>query len=184
MLLAGVEDKVPGRSDVPGLRCYLQVLRTKSQEDQMCQVWDVTCRCWGQSPRKIRCAKFEMLLAGVEDKVPGRSDVPSLKCYLQVFKIKSREGQVERVTDAYTVIGKNLFKKETNIQAFTNLKVTLTTGHRGIIEGGFGQSGKVKVRIPGKGIIYIYVQKKRWMECNYAAHAILQTGTVIQSGRD
>ena len=38
VLLAGVEDKVPGRSDVPSLRCYLQVLRTKSQEDQMCQV--------------------------------------------------------------------------------------------------------------------------------------------------
>ena len=69
----------------------------------------------------------------------------------QVFKMKSREGLVERVTDAYSVIGKNLFKKETNIQAFTNLKVMLTSGHRGIIEGGFGQSGKVKVRIPGNG---------------------------------
>lgn len=64
--------------------------------------------------------------------------------------MKSREGQVERVSDAYSVIGKNLFKKETNIQAFANLKVTLSTGQKGVIEGGFGQSGKVKVRIPGK----------------------------------
>ena len=79
------------------------------------------------------------------------SGVLILWCDLQVFKIKFREGQVERVTDAYSVICKNLFKKETNIQAFTNLKVTLTSGHRGIIEGGFGQSGKVKVRIPGNG---------------------------------
>nr|KAG5699860.1 hypothetical protein BaRGS_034634 [Batillaria attramentaria] len=67
---------------------------------------------------------------------------------LKVYKLKMREGQVERATDAYSVIGKNLFKKETNIQAFANLKVTLSSGQRGIIEGGFGQSGKVKVRIP------------------------------------
>ncbi|XP_076436674.1 selenocysteine-specific elongation factor-like [Babylonia areolata] len=67
---------------------------------------------------------------------------------LKVFKMKSREGLVERVTDAYSVIGKNLFKKETNIQAFANLKVTLTSGQQGVIEGGFGQSGKVKVRVP------------------------------------
>lgn len=118
-----------------------------------------------QALSRIRFAKFKDLLAGVGDKVPGRSDVPSLRCYLQVFKIKSREGQVERVTDAYSVIGKNLFKKETNIQAFTNLKVTLTTGHRGIIEGGFGQSGKVKVRIPGKGIKYIYMYKRKGEWC-------------------
>lgn len=67
---------------------------------------------------------------------------------VKIFKTKSREGQVERVNDAYTLIGKNLFKKETNIQAFANLKVKLTSGEDGIIEGGFGQSGKVKIRIP------------------------------------
>lgn len=69
--------------------------------------------------------------------------------HVQVFKTKQREGLVERVTDEYSLIGKNLFKKETNIAAFANLKVTLSTGQRGVIEGGFGQSGKVKVRIPG-----------------------------------
>ena len=73
-------------------------------------------------------------------------------CLTQVFKTKSREGHVERVIDAYSIIGKNLFKKETNIQPFTNLKVTLSTGQHGVIEGGFGQSGKVKVRIPGKNV--------------------------------
>ena len=46
----------------------------------------------------------------------------------------------------YEVIGKNLFKKETNIQLFMNLKVTLSTGETGVIEGSFGQSGKVKIR--------------------------------------
>ena len=47
------------------------------------------------------------------------------------------------------VIGKNLLKKETNVQPFLNLKVTLSTGEVGIIEGSFGQSGKVKIRVMG-----------------------------------
>ncbi len=55
-----------------------------------------------------------------------------------------------QVTDDYTVIGRNLFKKETNLQLFAGLKVTLSTGETGSIEGGFGQSGKIKIRIPGK----------------------------------
>lgn len=55
-----------------------------------------------------------------------------------------------QVTDDYTVIGRNLFKKETNLQLFVGLKVTLSTGETGIIEGGFGQSGKFKIRVQGK----------------------------------
>uniref|UniRef100_A0A3Q3XCU8 Tr-type G domain-containing protein n=1 Tax=Mola mola TaxID=94237 RepID=A0A3Q3XCU8_MOLML len=50
-----------------------------------------------------------------------------------------------KVTDDYTVIGRNLFKKETNLQLFVGLKVTLSTGETGVIEGGFGQSGKFKI---------------------------------------
>ncbi|VDI00231.1 blast:Selenocysteine-specific elongation factor [Mytilus galloprovincialis] len=67
---------------------------------------------------------------------------------LKVYKTKVREGLVERCQDEYTLIGKNLFKKETNIQSFVGLKVTLSSGEKGVIEGGFGQSGKFKVRIP------------------------------------
>lgn len=55
-----------------------------------------------------------------------------------------------QVTDDYTVIGRNLFKKETNLQLFVGLKVTLSTGETGVIEGGFGQSGKFKIRVQGK----------------------------------
>lgn len=54
------------------------------------------------------------------------------------------------MTDDYTVIGRNLFKKETNLQLFVGLKVTLSTGESGVIEGGFGQSGKFKIRVQGK----------------------------------
>ncbi|XP_071960363.1 selenocysteine-specific elongation factor-like isoform X2 [Antedon mediterranea] len=67
---------------------------------------------------------------------------------LKIFKTKCREGFVERMTDEYSVIGRSLFKKETNIQLFVGLKVNLSTGEEGVIEGGFGQSGKFKVRIP------------------------------------
>lgn len=48
------------------------------------------------------------------------------------------------------MIGRSLFKKETNLQLFVGLKVTLSTGETGVIEGGFGQSGKYKIRVQGK----------------------------------
>lgn len=58
-----------------------------------------------------------------------------------------------QVTDDYTVIGRSLFKKETNLQLFVGLKVTLSTGETGVIEGGFGQSGKFKIRVQGKDLV-------------------------------
>jgi len=54
------------------------------------------------------------------------------------------------VADDYTVIGRSLFKKETNLQLFLGLKVALSTGEAGVIEGGFGQSGKFKIRVSGE----------------------------------
>ncbi len=59
------------------------------------------------------------------------------------------KGVVERKHDEMTVICKSLFKKETNIDIFANLSVKLSTGDVGKIEGSFGQSGKIKIRIPG-----------------------------------
>ncbi|TVK90555.1 Selenocysteine-specific elongation factor [Bagarius yarrelli] len=91
-----------------------------------------------------RLAFHGILLHGFEDKSYVDSTLPRLK----ISKDKHREGVVERVTDDYTVIGKNLFKKETNLQLFVGLKVTLSTGETGVIEGSFGQSGKIKIRIP------------------------------------
>lgn len=52
--------------------------------------------------------------------------------------------------DDYSVIGRSLFKKETNIQLFVGLKVQLSTGELGVIASAFGQSGKFKVHIPGE----------------------------------
>lgn len=83
------------------------------------------------------------LLQGFEEKNYTETGLPRLR----IYKTKQKEGQVERVTDDYTVIGRSLFKKETNLQLFVGLKVTLSTGESGVIEGGFGQSGKFKIRI-------------------------------------
>ena len=75
------------------------------------------------------------------------NDLPKLK----IYKWKSKEGTVERMSDEYSVIVKSLFKKETNLALFTNMKVKLSSGEEGVIEGSFGQSGKIKVRLP-KGL--------------------------------
>ncbi|CAL1608035.1 unnamed protein product [Knipowitschia caucasica] len=83
------------------------------------------------------------LLQGFEEKNYAETELPKLR----IYKSKQREGQVERITDDYTVIGRSLFKKETNLQLFVGLKVTLSSGEHGVIEGGFGQSGKFKIRI-------------------------------------
>ncbi|XP_031704358.1 selenocysteine-specific elongation factor isoform X1 [Anarrhichthys ocellatus] len=83
------------------------------------------------------------LLQGFEDKGYAETGLPRLR----IYKTKHKEGQVERVTDDYTVIGRNMFKKETSLQLFLGLKVTLSTGETGIVEGGFGQSGKFKIRL-------------------------------------
>lgn len=93
-----------------------------------------------------RIAFHGKLLLGMTDPKYVETELPKLK----VFKTKVKEGLVERVMDEYTVIGKNMFKKETNIATFTGLKIVLSTGEPGIIEGGFGQSGKIKIRIPGE----------------------------------
>ncbi|XP_067679923.1 selenocysteine-specific elongation factor-like [Haliotis asinina] len=66
---------------------------------------------------------------------------------VKVVKIKRREGLMERATDKYTVIAKNLFKKETDITLFTGMQVELSSGQRGTIQGSFGKSGKVKISL-------------------------------------
>ena len=68
---------------------------------------------------------------------------------VKAFKMKQREGTVERVQDANTVIGKGMFKKETDLTMFTGMKVWTNRGEMGTIEGGFGKSGKYKVYFPG-----------------------------------
>lgn len=66
---------------------------------------------------------------------------------IKVYKEKSKEGVVERMANENELIVKNLLKKDTNSQLFVGLKVKLSTGEEGVIDGTFGQGGKVKIRI-------------------------------------
>ncbi|XP_069793504.1 selenocysteine-specific elongation factor isoform X2 [Narcine bancroftii] len=91
-----------------------------------------------------RLAFHGVLLKGFDEREYTEVSLPKLK----VFKLKHKEGHVERVSDDYSVIGRSLFKKETNMQLFVGMKIHLSTGEVGVIDGGFGQSGKFKIRIP------------------------------------
>ena len=75
---------------------------------------------------------------------------------LKVAKDKQKQGIVERASNSQEVesfvskwkifkqvIVRDLFKKETNIALFSGLRVKLSSGEEGKVEGGFGQSGKV-----------------------------------------
>lgn len=69
---------------------------------------------------------------------------PGKHC-LRVYKVKRREGVIERFADAHTVIGKGLFKKETDFTQFLGLNVRGPGGAMGTLQSSFGKSGKVKV---------------------------------------
>jgi len=72
-------------------------------------------------------------------------DIKSNQKQLLIYKPKSREGSVDRIHDANTIIGKDLFQKETDLSLFVGMTVQLETGEIGVIEGSFGKSGKFKV---------------------------------------
>jgi selenocysteine-specific elongation factor len=64
---------------------------------------------------------------------------------IKAFKMKQREGTVERFVDERSVIGKGMFKKETDLGMFAGMRVVTDRGEAGAIDGGFGKSGKYKV---------------------------------------
>lgn len=65
---------------------------------------------------------------------------------IKLFKKKHKTGAVDRIVDPYSIIVKDLFDKETNLQNFAGKEVTVDKcEQKGRIEGGFGKSGKVKV---------------------------------------
>lgn len=91
-----------------------------------------------------RLAFHGHLVSPLEDKLYAVTVLPRIRA----FKVKSREGVVERVASETCVIAKNMFKKETDMRVFAGMKVRLSSGEAGTIDGSFGQSGKVKVHIP------------------------------------
>lgn len=108
-----------------------------------------------------RLAFWGHLLESIEDK-----NYSTVLPRLRIFKEKCKRGVVDRASNQYEVIGRNMFKKETNIQIFVGLQVELSTGEVGVIESSFGQSGKVKIRIPG-----LYIQTSNTFS-SYVFHNI------------
>lgn len=67
---------------------------------------------------------------------------------MQIIKEKVKFGKVDKVVDPSNLHIRDLFSKETELKVFQGLKVTLTaTKQTGRIEGLFGKSGKIKVRL-------------------------------------
>ena len=67
---------------------------------------------------------------------------------LQIIKQKVKFGKVDKVVDRSNLHIKDLFSKETSLKVFNGLKVILTeTGQSGILDGTFGKSGKIKVKM-------------------------------------
>lgn len=66
---------------------------------------------------------------------------PKALARLKVIRHKQREGAVERWADAHTAIGRGMFKKDSDISRFENLRVTTAAGDVGVLQGAFGKSG-------------------------------------------
>jgi selenocysteine-specific elongation factor len=74
---------------------------------------------------------------------------------LRVYKNKTKQGEVDRIVDQYTVVVRNLFRKETDLHPFVGLRVVAhPTGSNetyvGTIDGPFGTTGKIKVKFTTK----------------------------------
>jgi selenocysteine-specific elongation factor len=73
----------------------------------------------------------------IDDKEDGQ---------VKLFKKKVKRGAVDRIVDNYSIIVKDLFDKETNLQPFLGKEVKVDQyDSPGRIDSGFGKSGKVKV---------------------------------------
>lgn len=66
---------------------------------------------------------------------------------LRVYKLKAREGMIERVeADGCTAVCKGMFGKDSDLSRFVGMEVQGPEGQKGVLEGSFGKSGKFKVR--------------------------------------
>ncbi len=65
--------------------------------------------------------------------------------FVKLFKDKLKKGVIDRVVDNYTIIVKDLFAKDMDVQQFIGKEVMLANGDIGRIDGTFGKSGKIRV---------------------------------------
>jgi hypothetical protein len=73
-------------------------------------------------------------------------------------------GFIDRILDTNTLVARDLFKEDTNIEIFINFNVQLSTGEQGYIETAKGcPSGKFKICIPSM----FYQEKEYFVLYNY-----------------
>uniref|UniRef100_A0A0N5A7D6 Tr-type G domain-containing protein n=1 Tax=Parastrongyloides trichosuri TaxID=131310 RepID=A0A0N5A7D6_PARTI len=67
--------------------------------------------------------------------------------FLSIYKCKKKVGTIDRVENNYSIICKDMFKKESNIDLFINMNVIFSNGMVGKIDSSFGKSGKFRVTL-------------------------------------
>ena len=89
---------------------------------------------------KIRAEK-------AEEKVRSNAEQQQSLVELLVEKF----GFVDRILDSHTIVARDLFKPDTNIEIFINFNIQLSTGEQGYIETVKGcPPGKFKISIPSR----------------------------------
>ena len=86
------------------------------------------------------------------------ADVHELR-RLNIFRLKAKQGSVDRVEarpeegeeGPVVVVGRALFKKETDMSQFVGLRVHTRAGQEGVIDSSFGKSGKFKATFARPG---------------------------------
>jgi hypothetical protein len=92
-------------------------------------------------------------------------------------------GFIDRILDPNTLLARDLFKPDTNIEIFDNFNVQLSTGEQGYIETAKGcPSGKFKICIPS---IYSYEEfDYRCNNCFYLDGLSSETRELIMRNDD
>ncbi|KFO38369.1 Selenocysteine-specific elongation factor [Fukomys damarensis] len=156
LLLHGLEDRSYAESVLPLLKVYKlkhkHGLVERSPADLASPAAGVMCQHLAPNPAPILLPSMALRppqLPVSTGHAAAALARPGLALPAQWGKGSESKRRDVKAMDDYSVIGRSLFKKETNIQLFVGLKVHLSTGELGVIDSAFGQSGKFKVHIPG-----------------------------------
>uniref|UniRef100_A0A336MDJ7 CSON013957 protein n=1 Tax=Culicoides sonorensis TaxID=179676 RepID=A0A336MDJ7_CULSO len=100
-----------------------------------------------------------------DDREYSNTFLPKIRIYKEKIKI----GSILRIVSETELIGINLFKKESDRQLYIKLKVELSTGEPGMIEGTFGQTNKIKIRLncPLSDETRAKLEKKDESKCHF-----------------
>jgi selenocysteine-specific elongation factor len=87
------------------------------------------------------------------------ADVHELsRCNL--YKVKTKQGVCDRIEDAgdgphagVTIVGRSLFKKDTDMSLFIGLRLHTRAGQLGTIVSSFGKGGKFRAHFPSSSIV-------------------------------